>query len=100
MSGGSYEYLCLKSIDELFNRRDLLEAMASRLTELGARDAAEETEEILSIFNHFERRMNVRIKRLSDLWRAVEWFDSCDIGQGQLDNSIDEYRAEVEPAGK
>lgn len=79
MSGGSYNYLCWKDSTEVGSEREALEKMAARLKELGAYDAAYQTEEISVFFI----TLNQKIEKLRDVWHAVEWLDSGDWGEAQ-----------------
>lgn len=95
MSGGSYNYLCYIEASEIGNRISDLRDMQSRLAELGHLDAAEETEELLLIWNQFITRAAVRIRRLECVWKAVEWRDSGDIGDEELQKAVDTYRGDI-----
>ncbi len=95
MSGGSYNYLCFRSANELFSlsTQEDLSAMSDRLAALGyAQDAARETEELLAIVRQATIRLQVRIDRLSNLWRAVEWVDSGDSVEDQIRDALAAYR--------
>lgn len=92
MSGGSYNYLHRKNWGNHIDWEHDLDKMVERLTELGYEDAAEEAyEELLEI-----RRSKVRInsihKRLSNVYKAVEWVDSGDSGKDRIEEAIREYR--------
>lgn len=77
MSGGAYDYLYLKDFD-LVNRLEL-ERMAVRLAGLGyAPDAAQETFTALYELRAAEARWEAHVQRLGPVWKAVEWWDSCD----------------------
>jgi hypothetical protein len=95
MSGGSYDYLYIKDIDELLHshHQENIEGMAARLAGLGyAQDAAEETESVLLILRQFQVRMQARLNRLSGVWKAVEWWDSCDWNEDSVKEALAEYR--------
>lgn len=94
MSGGSYEYICFKDeIGDLLNRRDQVEHMAERLARLGyAKDAAKETYDFLLWLRMVEAQFEARHERLSGVWRAVEWWDSGDSGEDDLQVALEEYR--------
>ena len=93
MSGGSYNYLCHASADELMNKVSDLNDMVDRLSGLGyAEDAARETLELLLTVRQFETRLTVMTDRLSNVWRAVEWLDSCDSDESSVKNALDDYR--------
>jgi len=92
MSGGSYNYLCYKDGFEIHEKKQELNDMRNRLIELGYLDAAKETESILLMLDSFEVRIQARIDRLKDVWRSVEWYDSCDCGKDSVDIAIEKYR--------
>ena len=93
MSGGSYNYLCFRDADELVEREKDLQEMADRLAELGyADDAAKETQDILLTVRQFKNRIQTSIDRISDVWKAVEWTDSCDSTENSIKKALDEYR--------
>lgn len=96
MSGGSYNYLGCISYDdlgELLAKESDLREMADRLAGLGyARDAARETEELLTMLRQWKTRAEVRVKRLHGVWHAVEWWDSCDWGEDRVHEALAKYR--------
>lgn len=96
MSGGSYNYLCYGiDLEDLISKRGDLREMADRLAELGyAEDAAKETEEPLVFLNQWTVRAEVRMKRLADVWKAVEWWDSSDYGEDDVHEALARYRGE------
>lgn len=95
MSGGSYDYLCYKDAADLFIYENQLQSMSDRLARLGyAEDAAKETEEVILILRQFQNRLNARLERLSPVWRAVEWWDSCDSSEDGVKMALKEYRGE------
>lgn len=96
MSGGSYNYLCwARDLEDLNGKRDTLREMADRLAGLGyAQDAAAETEELLVMLQQWEVRATVRAARLAEVWKAVEWWDSCDSGEDDVRGALAAYRGE------
>ena len=92
MSGGSYNYLCYKDSYEIHNYRQELNEMRDRLTELGYLDAAKETESVTLMLDAFEVRLQARIDRLKDVWKAVEWCDSGDSGKDSVKIEVEKYR--------
>ncbi|MFE9777712.1 hypothetical protein ACFYPA_06095 [Streptomyces sp. NPDC005775] len=101
MSGGSYNYLyTAQDLEDLQARRHDLEEMAQRLAGLGyAQDAARETEELLLLFRQWETRAAVRTRRLSDVWQAVEWWDSNDSSESSIHEALAKYRGDHDDAG-
>ena len=94
MSGGSYDYLSSKDVQDLLQAQKTIQNMADRLAGLGyASDAAKETQELLLTLRQFENRISAMQKRLSDIWHAVEWWDSCDSSESGVKNALEKYRA-------
>lgn len=94
MSGGSYNYLCRKSIDEILvgGRADLQE-MADRLAKLGyADDAARETQNLMQDIRAFLNRTESAAERLSEVWKNVEWWDSGDRSEDAVKHALASYR--------
>lgn len=98
MSGGRYNYLCgAQDLEDINGKRFALREMADRLAGLGyAQDAAAETEELIVLLQQWEVRATVRIKRLTDVWKAVEWWDSNDSGEDGLHEALAAYRADTD----
>jgi hypothetical protein len=96
MSGGSYNYLChTYDLAGLLDRHADLEEMSERLAGLGyAQDAARETEELLVQLRQWRNRAEVRMERLRDVWKAVEWWDSNDYSEDQVQDALKAYRGE------
>ncbi|MFD3815026.1 hypothetical protein ACFWRZ_08160 [Streptomyces rubiginosohelvolus] len=101
MSGGSYNYLCYVSdLEDINGKRHTLREMADRLAGLGyAQDAAAETEELLVMLQQWEIRAQVRSKRLADIWKAIEWWDSSDSGEDDVKDALAKYRGDHDDAG-
>lgn len=96
MSGGSYGYLCWKSgLEEIVAVQHQLRSMGDRLAGLGyAKDAALETEELLVMLRQWEVQVQVRAQRLEHVWKAIEWWDSCDWGEERVKAALAAYRGE------
>lgn len=96
MSGGSYNYLYRKSVEEITASHggiSDLEEMANRLAELGyGSDAARETQALLLDIRAFMNRSETIVNRLEQVWKTVEWLDSGDGGQDDVKAALDAYR--------
>lgn len=102
MSGGSYDYLCFAdSSDALTDKVEYnLANMAQRLAGLGwADDAARESTELLLLIRQAQVNLGVRMDRLRDIWKAVEWWDSMDSGEDGVREALVQYRAPLEVVG-
>lgn len=96
MSGGSFNYLCdALDLDDILAKQNDLRDMADRLGGLGyAQDAAAETEELLVQLRQWQIRTEVRLKRLTPVWKAVEWWDSADYSEDQVHAALKTYRGD------
>ena len=100
MSGGSYEYLCFKEADDLMNAQRTIQAMADRLAGLGyAEDAALETTDLLLVIRQATVAIEARKRRLERVWRAVEWWDSCDSSEEDVKLALADYRRAEDDGG-
>jgi hypothetical protein len=96
VSGGSYNYLCFHT-DNLTEYRGDLDEMAKRLNGLPwAEDAAAATRRVQELLEQAYQAA----EELSEVWRAVEWWDSCDWGEDQVREEIAAYRAKRSVAGE
>ena len=94
MSGGSFDYLCYKDAEQLFERGQLLEEMVTELTDMGFIDAAKETFALKTLIDQTKVRMEVYLDRLRPVWKAVEWYCSGDSGMEAVEEAIRKYRGE------
>lgn len=94
MSGGSYEYLCYKSAEDMlqYGPRQELQRMVKRLIELGELDVAKEMEQFVLFLDGIEARIQARVERYHDVMHAVEWFDSGDYGDDSFKEALAAWR--------
>lgn len=94
MSGGSWNYLYCKEIDELMNgsSTELLQDMADRLNSAGFEDVAKDTQRLVEYIKSASIRIETLFETLSPVFKAVEWFDSGDWGKETLNNEVLKYR--------
>lgn len=92
MSGGSYNYLCWKDVNELSECLEELDLMSNRLIELGYADAGRETIELSQIIKQSQKRKEVIRERLEFVWHAIEWMDSHDSTITEVNDAIKIYR--------
>jgi hypothetical protein len=99
MSGGSYEYLYVKCADEILTSSRMLRLMQDRLSGLPyAQLAAQETQEIIEECERFNQSVNHRLGRIAPVWKAVEWWDSCDSGESEVKKAMKEFLGRMKPA--
>lgn len=88
MSGGSYDYLFTR-VRPLGEQRTQLEEMAVRLEGLPwAAQAAAETRRCLKMIDDAERIAET----LTDVWHAIEWWDSGDWGEDGARKVVEAYQ--------
>lgn len=95
MSGGSYNYLYCH-MGGLEAQRGDIEAMRDRLqglAEQGVPGAAKAVRQTMMILDHFDRAER-HAQALTDVWHAVEWWDSSDYGEDQVHEALAEYLGE------
>lgn len=92
MSGGSYDYLYCKEAEELMSCVSYLEDMTETLIKEGYEDVALDMARLTEYIKSANIRISVLSKQLRDVMKAVEWYESCDIGKDSLKKRIEEYR--------
>lgn len=93
MSGGSYNYLYGRDADEIMHYLTDLEDMRSRLGGLAyANDAAIETQALRQNIEQFMVETQATLTRLAPVWRAIEWWDSCDSDEEGVKQALLRYR--------
>lgn len=94
MSGGSWNYLYCKDVDELMNgsSTELLQDMVDRLNSAGFKDVAQDTQRLVEYIKSASIRIETLFEALSPVFKAVEWFDSRDWGEETLNNEVLKYR--------
>ena len=94
MSGGSWNYLYLKEIDDLMQRSNIetLEEMADYLNQNGYEDVAKDTRRLVEYIRSAKIRVETLFEMLSPVFKAVEWYYSADWGKYKVDEAIEEYR--------
>ena len=88
MSGGSFDYLYSKSIDELVNNPWAIKEMAEALIREGFLDAGHAT---LGFHLYILAMRNVAEKiqeELEQIWRDMEWWKSGDSGRDRVEEAV------------
>lgn len=91
MSGGSYNYLCYKESDRISEAANDIEEMFNRLSELDMPVAAQQTYLILTEIRKFNNKMDVLLKDIQGMWKAVEWCDSADTSIESVQKEYKKY---------
>lgn len=94
MSGGSHNYLCYVEVQELLSSTRIadMEEVEQRLIQLGYVDVAKDVRRLIEYCKSAEIRIGVLFEQLDEVFRAVEWYDSADIGKDSLIKRLEEYR--------
>lgn len=92
MSGGSLNYLCYKEPADLFNHVGDLQEVEEFLLARGAKDIATDVRRLIEYILSAEVRIGVLSEQLTDVFHAVEWHISADIGDDSLAKTLEEYR--------
>lgn len=93
MSGGSYNYLCFRDETDVFSHLGDLRDMADRLDQV-CPEAAAETRALFDGPRSLLSELETRLRKLTALWKAVEWRDSGDTGDAQLAAAVEEFKAQ------
>ena len=93
MSGGSFEYMFSKDIEDLVSPalQEDLERMADTLDGYGFLNASQETRTFIGGVKHLHgliASLEKDADRLRDVWQAVEWYTSGDIGNEELERRL------------
>lgn len=92
MSGGSFNYLCYKQIEDLFTSVDELEDMQKALIKYGYEDIAEDTQRLIEYIKSAKCTIGVLKDMLQPVFHAVEWYESADYGKETMIEVLEEYR--------
>lgn len=93
MSGGSYNYLYCKDIDDIISMETELTWMQDRLDGIYyAYDVAEEMEKFRGYIKTFKLEMQKEIDRMRNIWRAIEMWDSYDSSEDEFKKALEEHR--------
>lgn len=98
MSGGSLNYLCYKSPEELFHYVSELEEVETELIKRNALDIARDVRRLIEYIKTAENRIGVLSEQLNGVFHAVEWWQSGDIGDDSLVKALENYRRDEKEA--
>lgn len=92
MNGGSYDYLYCKDPEELLVKANDIDDMAATLIKMGHLDVAKDMTRLAEYIRSAYIRIDTLSKQLKPIMKAVEWYESCDIGPEGLQKAVDKYR--------
>ena len=92
MSGGSFNYLCYKDTEDLFNRISDLEDMRESLIKYGYEDIAKDTQRLIEYIKSAECVIGTLKDMLKPVFHAVEWYESADYGKDTMIEVLEKYR--------
>lgn len=94
MSGGSWNYLYTKEIDDLmqYSNIETLEEMADYLNQNRYEDVAKDTRRLVEYIKSAKIRVGTLFEILGPVFKAVEWYCSGDWGKDRVGRAIEEYR--------
>ena len=92
MSGGSLNYLCYKSPEELFHYIAEMEEVEAELITRNAMDIAKDVRRLIEYIKTAENRIGVLSEQLNNVFHAVEWWQSGDIGDDSMLKALENYR--------
>lgn len=94
MSGGSFDYLYRKTLEEAIGDGWALKEMAEFLRANGGADAAAEIESIFAAVEALRPRWDALAKPLG-VFHSAEWYRSCDWGPEDLKDGFEKWRSET-----
>ena len=92
MSGGSFNYLCYRDTEALFNRISDLEDMRESLIEYGYEDIAKDTQRLIEYIKSAECVIGTLKDMLEPVFHAVEWYESADYSKETMIEILEKYR--------
>lgn len=96
MSGGSFNYLYCRDIDELMNNTSDLEEMRDYLISYGYEDIAKDTQRLIEYIKSAECVIGTLKDMLEPVFHAVEWYESADWGKEKMIEVLEKYRRKEE----
>ncbi len=96
MSGGSLNYLYVREPGDLFFRIEELEKVERELIHCEYPDIAKDVRRLIEYVQTAENRIGILAAQLRDVFKAVEWNCSGDIGDKTLKEELEKYRKGAE----
>lgn len=101
MSGGSFNYLCHKEAEDLFNHISDLENMRESLIKYGYEDIAKDTQRLIEYIKSAKCVIGTLKDMLEPVFHAIEWYESADYSKETMIEILEKYRRkELESDGE
>ena len=91
MSGGSWNYMYSKEVDDILNMGSDLEEMKNRLEKEGALLVENDIKSLLSVIDVIQSHKDDAdeiLSRIRMVMKSLEWWDSSDWGKEQFDREV------------
>ena len=92
MSGGSFNHLCYREVDDLINSQDDLENMRNALIKYGYEDIAKDTQRLIEYIKSARCTIETLSNMLEPVFHAVEWYESADYRKETMIEVLEKYR--------
>ena len=92
MSGGSFNYLCYSEFPEIMDRTVDMFEVEKELISRGYTDIAKDVRRMIEYCLTAQNAICVMKENLEDVFLAIEWRCSGDIGEKSLINALEKYR--------
>lgn len=93
MSGGSFNYLCYAEMPDILCKTNDMADMEEYLIRMGYTDIAKDVRRLIEYCKTAEIRVSVLFEQLQEVFRAIEWKVSGDIGEDDLIKKLEKYRS-------
>lgn len=92
MSGGIFNYLCFANMPDVIGRTNDMEDIESVLINLGYTDIAKDMRRLIEYCKSAENRISILFEQLNGVIHDIKWFESGDISESTLIESLENYR--------
>lgn len=87
-----FNYLCYAETPDLLHRTEDMESVEKTLISKGYIDIAKDVRRLIEYCLSAENRIGVLREQLENVFYAVEWYESSDIGNNSLIEELEKYR--------
>lgn len=92
MSGGSFNYLYCKDIEDLMNSERDLADMREILIKYGYEDIAKDAQRLIEYIKSAKCTIGTLAEMLEPVFHAVEWYESADYSKETMIKVLEKYR--------